>query len=71
MKDDRVYLLHVKEAIDRVLSYTSSGEEAFFEDTMVQDAVVRNLEIMGEAVKNLSSATREDHKDNPGDASQE
>ncbi|MFQ5673149.1 MAG: DUF86 domain-containing protein [Nitrospinales bacterium] len=37
------------------MDYTRNGEEKFFEDTKTQDAVVRNLEVIGEAVKNLSS----------------
>ena len=49
MKDDRVYLLHVRDAIDRIRSYTAGGRAAFFADTRTQDAVVRNLEVIGEA----------------------
>ena len=56
MKDDRVYLLHVRDAVQRILEYTSEGREAFFQDAKTQDAVVRNLEIVGEAVKHLSDA---------------
>jgi len=45
-------------SIDRVLEYTTQGREAFFSDRKTQDAVVRNIEIIGEAVRNLSDATR-------------
>ena len=61
MKDDRVYFLHIRDAIARVLSYTAEGKEAFFSDPKTQDAVVRNLEIIGQAVKNLSAAVRTAH----------
>ncbi|MBI4964169.1 MAG: DUF86 domain-containing protein [Desulfomonile tiedjei] len=61
MKDDRVYLLHILDAIQRILAYTAEGEEVFFSDTKTQDAVVRNLEIMGEATKNLSAELKEAH----------
>jgi len=37
--------------------------EQFLRDTKVQDAVVRNLEIIGEAVKNLSPDFKKKHKD--------
>jgi hypothetical protein len=37
-----------------VLQYTESGREDFFADPMTQDAVVRNLEIVGEAAKRVS-----------------
>lgn len=54
MKSDRVYLLHIRDAIHRILEYTGEGREAFLARPMIQDAVVRNLEIIGEAVKNVS-----------------
>lgn len=59
MKDDRVYLLHIRDAINRILSYTAEGKEAFFTDTRTQDAVIRNLEVIGEATKNLSVTVKE------------
>ena len=36
MKDDRLYLIHIKECIERVKSYTEKGKENFFEDTKTQ-----------------------------------
>jgi len=57
-RSERLYIADARDAIDRVLSYTSAGREHFFGDPMVQDAVVRNLEIIGEAVKHVSAATR-------------
>ena len=50
MRDESVYLKHIREAIARVESYTARGRKAFFQNTMVQDAVIRNLEVIGEAV---------------------
>jgi uncharacterized protein with HEPN domain len=61
VKDDRVYLLHVLEAIRRIFAFTAEGEEAFLSDIKTQDAVVRNLEIIGEAVKNISGGLRQAH----------
>ncbi len=58
MKDDRVYLAHIRDALDRVAAYTTGGRDAFFSDPRTQDAVVRNLEIVGEAAKRLSEASR-------------
>lgn len=44
----------IKEAIRRIESYTKGiSYQAFLKDLKVQDAVVRNVEIIGEAVKNL------------------
>jgi len=58
VKADRVYLLHVRDAIRRIAEYTAQGRDAFFASPIIQDAVVRNLEVIGEAVKNLSEATK-------------
>ena len=51
MKDDRIYLLHVRDAIRQIMEYTATGKESFLADRKTQDAVVRNLEIIGEATK--------------------
>ena len=65
MKDDRAYLLHVCDAIERIRSYTSEGRDAFMADTRTQDAVIRNIEIIGEAVKRLSEDSRSRRPDIP------
>lgn len=49
----------MRDAIDRALAYTESGEDEFFATLMVQDAVVRNLEIVGEAAKRVPPNLRE------------
>ena len=43
MKDDRIYLLHIRDAIRQIVEYTATGKETFFADRKTQDAVVRNL----------------------------
>lgn len=58
MKDERAYLLHIRDAIDRILAYTKDGRDAFVGDTMIQDAVLRNMEILGEASKRVSEDLR-------------
>lgn len=63
MKDDRVYLRHIMDAIERIEEYTEAGAEQFTLTPIVQDAVIRNLEIIGEAVKNLSEGFRHSHPD--------
>ena len=65
MKDDRVYLRHIRDAIARIDSYVARGRDAFLAETMVQDAVIRNLEVIGEAVKNLSDSLRAQHQEVP------
>jgi uncharacterized protein with HEPN domain len=64
-RSERLYLSDARDAIDRVLTYTSGGRQRFFTDAMVQDAVVRNLEIIGEAVKHLLPETRAKRADIP------
>ena len=61
MKDDRVYLLHVRDALEAIATYTGAGRDAFMADRKTQDAVIRNLEIIGEAVKRLSSSLTNAH----------
>ena len=58
MKDEGVYLLHAMEAIDAILRYTADGRDSFLADPKTQDAVVRNIEIIGEAAKRITEETR-------------
>ncbi len=51
------YLEHIVEAIDRIQRYTKDmTETVFLRDEKTQDAVVRNIEIIGEASKNIIDA---------------
>ena len=65
MKDDRIYLHHIRDAIALIESYTSTGREVFFSNPMIRDAVLHNLQIIGEAVKNLSEEFRLGHPEAP------
>lgn len=48
------YLAHILEAIERIDRYTVELDEpAFLNNELVQDAVIRNLEIIGEASNNI------------------
>jgi uncharacterized protein with HEPN domain len=58
VRDERTYLLHAIAAIDAILGYTADGREVFFADGKTQDAVIRNIEIIGQAVKGISDDTR-------------
>jgi uncharacterized protein with HEPN domain len=59
VRDDRVYLGHIRDAINDIEDYTSVGRDAFMATRLRQDAVIRKLEIIGEAVKQLSIATKD------------
>lgn len=65
MKDDKVYLTHIKESIDKIFNYTEGGYDVFKTDGLIQDAVIRNFEIVGEATKNLSTNFRQAHGEIP------
>jgi uncharacterized protein with HEPN domain len=65
VNDDQAYLAHIRDAIRRIEAFTSGGREQFFADPMVQDAVIRNLEVIGEAVKGLSESLRSANPDVP------
>ena len=58
MKDDRVYLQHIRDALQDVAAYCGSDHGAFLDDRMRQDATLRKLEVIGQAVKNLSEDTK-------------
>ena len=65
MKEDRLYLLHILERIARIRDYASGGYAAFIDEVMVQDAILRNLEVIGEAVKQVSTELREQNPQIP------
>jgi uncharacterized protein with HEPN domain len=58
VKDERVYLLHALDSIDAIRNYTVDGRDSFFADPKTQDAVIRNIEVIGQAVKGISEQTR-------------
>jgi uncharacterized protein with HEPN domain len=59
MIDSQVYLLHIRDAIVKIETYIKSGDKEFFNNKMIQDAVIRNLEIVGEATKKLPEEIRD------------
>ena len=60
MKDDRLYLIHISECIERIESYIAGiGKQEFFDSTLLQDAVIRNLQTLAESTQRLSEDTKE------------
>lgn len=63
------YLAHIREAIERIDRYTHEIDEVgFLNQPMLQDAVIRNIEIIGEASHNIEKrypAFCADHPDLP------
>lgn len=65
-KDPRVFLEHILESIDLIQTYTSDlSDDDFLASTQTQDAVIRRIEIIGEAVKNLPMEFRDRYPDVP------
>ena len=57
MKEDILYLRHIAQAIGRIELYLENiTEEEFKKNFLVQDGVIRQIEIIGEATKNLSKS---------------
>ena len=66
MKQDSNYLNHILEAVNTIESYTKNlSREDFLADRKCRDAVIRNVEIIGEAVKAVSSELRDAHPEIP------
>lgn len=66
MKDDSIYIEHIIEAIDKIMGYIKQiSEKTFLETPLVQDAVIRQFEIIGEATKHISETFRKRHPDIP------
>jgi uncharacterized protein with HEPN domain len=55
---DRLYLESIRDCLERIAEYTEPGEAAFLASRLIQDGVIRNLEVIGEATKNLSEDLR-------------
>lgn len=58
-------MINLKECIEQIELYTIEGKEVFLQNRMIQDAVIRNFEIIGEATKKLSLDFRTKHPDIP------
>lgn len=65
MKNEKLYLSNIKECIEKIETYTSEGKDVFMRNRMMQDAVIRNLEIIGEATKRISTELREQYPNIP------
>ncbi len=61
-KDIKVFVEHILESISLIEDYTSQiSKEDFFKSRQIQDAVMRRLEIIGEATKNISTEFKKEY----------
>ena len=56
-RDPRVYLAHILECANRIEQYLGQDREAFLHNTMVQDAVIRNFEVIGRQPREFPSSS--------------
>lgn len=65
-KDPRIFLEHILDSVDWIESYVVDlSKDDFLASVGKQDAVLRRLEIIGEAVKNLPDTFKDVHVDIP------
>lgn len=65
-RDVSLYVKDVLESIEKIEEYTKNiTEDAFYENSQIHDAVLRRLEIIGEAVKNVPQDFREKYPEIP------
>src|SRR5438105_15218344 len=65
MTGDYVYLRHILDAAEKIASYVSVGRDVFLATSHWQDAVIRQVEIIGEAMKRMSLDLRSRHAQVP------
>ena len=61
MKDDTVYLRHMRECIRRIEENVAGGRDQFMASHTLQDAVLRNLQTMTESTQQLPEAVKATH----------
>ncbi|MGI9951701.1 DUF86 domain-containing protein [Moorellaceae bacterium AZ2] len=63
---DKIFLEHMLESIQRIEDYVKGvTRDEFFEDFQLQDAVIRRLEVIGEAARQLSADLKARHHNIP------
>ena len=65
MRDDHALLHDILERIQLTYTFTKEGRETFMSSRLIQEAVLRNLEIIGEAARIVSEDLRNEHPEIP------
>ena len=61
-KDPKIFIEHILQSIELIEDYVKNQtKEDFFNSGLIQDAVIRRIEILGEAVKNLPIDFKDKH----------
>jgi len=65
-KDPKIFIEHILESIARIEEYTKNiTKKEFLNSRQTQDAVIRRIEIIGEAAKNIPDETKRKHPNIP------
>ena len=65
-KDPKIFVEHILECIERIENYTEGAtKETFLNSPQLQDAIIRRLEVIGEATKNIPQETKDTSPDIP------
>lgn len=65
-KDPKIFIEHILESIARIEEYTQEvTKDEFLDSGKIQDAVIRRIEVIGEAVKNIPDEIKERYRDIP------
>ncbi|MFA6047385.1 MAG: DUF86 domain-containing protein [Parcubacteria group bacterium] len=66
MRNDLTYLKHINDSVNNIINFSSGADRAEFDkNRMMVSAIIRELEIIGEAANNVSSEFREAHPEIP------
>ena len=65
MRNDRTYMLHIRDALSLILEYAKDGKTEFDANGMCRDAVIRQFEVVGEASKSVGTDYKSAHPEVP------
>ena len=65
MRSDRERLLDIVEAIERIEKYAAQGKEAFEKSDLIQNWMIRHIQVIGEAAARLTDEFRATHSEAP------
>lgn len=65
MKADRLYVVHIRECLERIDGYVTGGRSEFMTSILIQDAVLRNLQTLAESSQRVSDGCRSAHPEVP------
>jgi len=65
VKNETLYLLHIIECIDRIGEYLAGGWETYTASSLIGDAVLRRLQVLGESTQKLSQETKDVYPEIP------